>query len=360
MANQWKDRATEIRQGEELQTESLQAYLLEHLPGANGNLVVEQFPKGFSNLTYLIRLGEQQFVLRRPPFGAKIKSAHDMGREYRILSGLMDSYSKVPRPLVYCTDEAIIGAPFYVMERVEGVILRAKMPKEMHPDPTTMKGIAISLVDTLVELHEVDYQAIGLGDLGRPDGYIERQISGWRKRYFNAKTDEVPDLEMAAEWLANHMPKENKAALIHNDFKYDNVVLDLNDWTKITAVLDWEMATLGDPMMDLGTSIAYWVDAEDPDLMKELAMGPTTLPGNPGRKDVVEMYAQKSGQSIDHIVFYYAYGLFKLAVVIQQIYARYKKGYTQDKRFAGLIHGVKGLGMLAKQAIQKNRIDDLF
>lgn len=360
MPQNWTDRPTQIRKGEELPLEKLQAFLNDNLEGANGELVVEQFPSGFSNLTYLIKLGEQQYVLRRPPFGANIKSAHDMGREYKILSALSKTYPKAPKPLLYTEEENVLGAPFYVMERVQGVILRPNMPKEMHPEKSIMSGIANELIDTFVELHNVDYQSVGLGDLGRPEGYVERQVVGWTKRYFKAKTDEIAEIEKAAQWLADNMPKEVNPSLIHNDFKYDNVVLDGNDWTKITAVLDWEMATVGDPLMDLGTSIGYWVNPNDPDFMKMLNLTPTTLPGNPTRGEVVELYAQRSGRNIDHAIFYYIYGLFKIAVIVQQIYARYKKGYTQDKRFAKLNHAVKGCGVMALQAIAKKQIDDLF
>ncbi|MEO0473088.1 MAG: phosphotransferase family protein, partial [Bacteroidota bacterium] len=249
MAEQWMDQSTKIRAGEELDVQKLETYLLEKLPDANGKLQIEQFPNGFSNLTYLIKLGERQMVLRRPPFGANVKSGHDMSREYRILSQLEGHYPKVPRALLYTDDPEVIGAEFYVMERVAGVILRPKMPAEMIPDQATMAGIAHALIETFVELHAVDYQASGLGELGRPEGYVGRQISGWAKRYTKAKTDEIPEIDKLIQWLDQHQPAESSASLIHNDFKYDNMVLAADDWTKVIAVLDWEMATLGDPLM---------------------------------------------------------------------------------------------------------------
>lgn len=356
----WIDKPTSIRSGEELDFQKLQSYLTTHLPESEGQLSIEQFPKGFSNLTYLISLGDQQMVLRRPPFGANIKSAHDMSREYKILTNLIKVYSKVPRPLLYCEDKSVIGAPFYIMERVHGVILRSKMPPEMAPEAGRMSGIANALIDTFAELHAVDYQAAGLKELGRPEGYIERQISGWTKRYFKAKTDEFKEIEQTAKWLSENLPPEEPPSLIHNDFKYDNLVLDAEDWTKVIAILDWEMATLGDPRMDLGTSIGYWINPNDPDFMQQLQLTPTTLPGNPTRSEVVEMYIQKSGRQIDHVLFFYLYGLFKIAVIIQQIYYRYKKGFTQDKRFARLNLAVQGCGIMAQQAIQKKKIEDLF
>ena len=356
----WIDQPTKIRKGEDLNIESLQKYLNKQLPQHAGELVIEQFPGGYSNLTYLIKLGDTQFVLRRPPFGAKIKSAHDMGREYKILSALSKHWSKAPKPEVYTEDESIIGSPFYVMERVQGVILRPKMPKEMTPDAPTMSGISKALANTFAELHQVDYEAAGLGDLGKPNGYVERQITGWTKRYFKSKTNEIPEIEKVAKWLADHLPEENKPALIHNDFKYDNVILDPNDWTNIIAVLDWEMSTLGDPLMDLGTSIGYWFSPNDPDWMKQMSLSPTDLPGNPTRGEFVELYAKASGRDVGNILFYYVYGVFKIAVVAQQIYYRYHKGFTQDERFAKMILAVQGLANVGTRAIEKKRIDDLY
>ena len=360
MSADWTDQPTAVRTGEALDAERLQAYLSERLPGAGGTLVVEQFPSGFSNLTYLIRLADRALVLRRPPFGANIKSAHDMGREYRILSHLSPVYPKVPKPLLYCDDASVLGAPFYVMERVEGIILRSKMPQDMIPPPERMARIAEAFVDTFAELHAVDYEAAGLAELGRPQGYVQRQIEGWTRRYHRARTDEVPEIERAAQWLAEHRPSEADAALIHNDFKYDNLVLAPDDWGRVIAVLDWEMATVGDPLMDLGTTLGYWVDADDPPAMEQLGLSPTTLPGNPTRAELVERYAQKSGRDVGRVVFYYVYGLFKLAVIIQQIYHRYKQGHTQDPRFSRLIDNVRGCGHVATQAIEKGRIDRLF
>ncbi|NRB51048.1 MAG: phosphotransferase family protein [Saprospiraceae bacterium] len=360
MSNNWNDQAKAVRKGEELDIEKLEPFLQEKLNMPGAQLSIEQFPGGFSNLTYLIRLGETGFVLRRPPFGAKIKSAHDMGREYKILNALSTSYNKAPRPLLYTEDESVIRAPFYVMERVQGVILRPKMPKEMVPAPEIMQEVAVSLIDTFADLHAVDYQAVGLGDLGRPEGYVERQVGGWTKRYFKSKTDELKEIEKVANWLADNQPGESGTALIHNDFKYDNVVLDSADWTQIIAVLDWEMSTIGDPLMDFGTSLGYWVTADDPDWLHALALSPTILPGNPDRSEVVKMYAQKSGRDLSDVVFYYVYGLFKIAVIVQQIYYRYKHGYTQDPRFAKLNHVVKGLGVMAQSAILKKDIDRLF
>ena len=360
MSDKWIDKATNIREGEELNLGNLESYLLENLPDSSGQLKVDQFPGGASNLTYLISLGEQQLVLRRPPFGTKVKSAHDMGREYKVLSALSKSYDKAPKPLLYTEDESVIGAQFYVMERVQGVILRSKKGPASELEPETIGKIASSLMDTMAELHALDYKAIGLGDLGKPEGYPERQVVGWTKRYFKSKTDEMPEIERVAAWLGQHIPPTKSASLIHNDYKHDNVVLDLNDVTKIIAILDWEMCTLGDPLMDLGTTLAYWANDEDPDLLKMAASNPSALPGNPSRAELVQMYAEKSGTDIGDMVFYYVYGLFKLAVVVQQIYYRYKHGFTKDKRFANMNYLAQGMCQMGLRAIEKNRIDDLF
>jgi len=360
--NKWLDNSTKIRKGEELDVEKLQAYLQKHLPQnkSHEQLIIEQFPKGYSNLTYLLKMGDNDLVLRRPPYGANIKSAHDMSREFHILSNLTKIYDKTPKALLFCEDKSIIGADFYVMQRIKGVILRPKMPSDMIPNAETMAGIAQASVKTLAELHALDYKSTDLKDLGRPEGYVKRQIEGWTRRYFRAKTDEIGMIEQTAKWLANNMPKETATSVIHNDYKYDTLVLDTNDWTKVIGILDWEMATIGDPLMDVGTSLGYWIDADDHPKVKALQFSPTTSAGNPNRAEFAEMYANKSGRNLDDILFYYVYGLFKIAVIIQQIYARYKKGHTKDTRFAQLIHGVSACGLMATQAINKKRIDRLF
>ena len=358
MASKFLDKAREVREGEQLDLAALESYLkTQDLPGP---LTIEQFPKGHSNLTYLLRAGDQKLILRRPPFGAKIKTAHDMGREYRILSALHGVYPKVPRPYLHCEDESIIGAPFYVMQRVEGVILRGTTPPEgLGLDPDTMRRLSQSLIDGLSELHAVDVEKAGLADYGRPQGYIERQVTGWTERYFKAKTDEVPQVEEAAAWLAKNLQPETGAALIHGDFKYDNLVLDPSDLTRIISVLDWEMATVGDPLMDLGVTLGYWIDPSDPEEHRMLPFGPTLLEGNLTRMELVERYSKSSGRNIDNILFHYVYALFKIAVIAQQIYKRFVEGHTKDQRFAMMIMGVNILGKTAVRAIEKDRIYDL-
>lgn len=350
------DRPTTVRAGEELDADALLAYLHAAVPELTAPLEISQFPSGYSNLTYALHSGSREFVLRRPPFGASIKSAHDMGREFRVLSGLSRVYAKVPRPVVYCEDAEVIGAPFYVMERVHGVILRARpgAPGPTLP-PATVKGIAEAVVDELAAIHALDVDAAGLADLGRPDGYIARQIDGWTRRYQRARTDEVPALESAAAWLSANLPPEQRATLIHNDYKHDNVVLAPDELTRITAVLDWEMCTLGDPRMDLGTTLGYWIEPNDPPAVAGM-FGLTTLPGTPTREDVIDRYVAASGRDLDDPLFFYVYGVFKIAVIVQQIYARYRQGHTQDPRFAPLIHVVYGCGEMAAVALETGRI----
>lgn len=341
------DRAAPVRPGEELDTAALEAYLRDHLPGVAGPVEVRQFPRGFSNLTYLVRTGGREMVLRRPPFGAQVRGGHDVVREHRILAALHPVWPKVPRPLLCCDDERVLGAPFYLMERVTGVVLRDRPPRGVDLGPATMRGVSLAAVDTLAELHSVDWAAAGLEGIGRPEGYVRRQVEGWTGRWRKAITDEVPEMDEAAAWLAANLPAEGAPAVIHNDYKYDNLVLDPADLTRVRAVLDWEMATLGDPLMDLGTALAYWAEPGDPDEMKVL--GITHLPGNLDRAGVVARYAEKTGRDVSGIRFHHACGLFKVGVIAQQIYARYVAGKTRDPRFAGLLHVVRAAGRMASR-----------
>ena len=356
----WLDKAVEPRSGEELPVASLQECLLTNLPGTSGILQVHQFPGGFSNLTYQITLGVNTYVLRRPPFGAKIKSGHDMAREFRILSCLKTHYHKVPTPLYFTEDTSIIGAPFYIMERIEGVILRAGMPKEMYPDAQKMRAISEAWLETLVELHAVDPSVEGIAELGRPEGYIERQILGWGKRYELSKTNELPKVDFVIKWLAANQPKEQHTAIIHNDFKYDNLILKPENWEEVSAVLDWEMATVGDPLMDLGTSLGYWINPNDIDTMRDFQFSPSFLPGNLTREEIVHQYTLKTGRAIDSPVFYYVYGLLKIAVIVQQIYYRYQLGLTKDERFGRLLNVIDQISVVASRAIERKKIDNLF
>ncbi len=351
------DEPVPIRTGEELDVARLESYLIDRLPATNGPLVVEQFPSGFSNLTYLLRMGDQEFVLRRPPIGNAVKSAHDMGREYRVLSKLYLVYPPAPEPLLMCEDEQILGCHFYVMKRLRGVVLRkTNTPDELIATPGLVTTLCESFVDNLARLHQLDYQRAGLGDLGRPEGYVERQVNGWVGRYAKAKTDLNLAMENLGGWLSENLPAAIPPALIHNDYKYDNLVLDPNDLTNILGVLDWEMATLGNPLMDLGSTLAYWVEPNDPPEQHARAFGPTMLPGSLTRQQLAERYAQSADIELPDLVFYYAFGLFKLAVIVQQIYARFAAGKTQDQRFAQLNLMVESLGKTGLRVVETGKI----
>ena len=334
------DQAGMVRAGEELDLARLRPFLQEHF-GHSGPVSVEQFPSGHSNLTYLVRLGNEwlgnrEVVLRRPPFGSKVRSAHDMAREYRVLSKLHTAYPVAPKALLYCDDLSILNAPFYLMEPIRGMIVRREPPPGVPFPPETARRLSEAFLDNLARLHRLDYAAIGLADLGKPQGYLERQVKGWIERYHNSKTHDLPEVARISTWLTERMPASQPAALIHNDYKYDNVVLDPGDATKIVGVLDWEMCTLGDPLTDLGTALAYWTDPQDPEELQEIRSAPTTLPGTLTRAQLVERYAVATGRDPGDMVFYLTFARFKVAVIIQQIYYRYAQGLTQDARFAAM------------------------
>ena len=357
----WLDSALPTRAGEELDLEALGPYLRRQLSAAHGSdvlgdLVVEQFPSGFSNLTYLLRCGDLEMVLRRPPFGNRVKSAHDMGREFRVLKGLEGVYPLAPTPYLYCDDDNIIGAPFYIMERRRGIVLRRKLPPGLALAPVVADRLSEAFIDNLASLHTLDVEAAGLGDLGHGHGYVERQVRGWIGRYQKAQTDSWPELDRTAAWLADQLPMEEAVALVHNDYKYDNLLLDPNDLTRLVAVLDWEMCTVGDPLMDLGSTLAYWVERGDDARLRAVAFGPTAVTGSWTRLQLAERYQERTGAGLDNLLFYVCFGYFKLAVIGQQIYYRYFHGHTKDERFAQLNHMVGLLGEVAAKAIDRGRI----
>jgi len=278
-----------------------------------------------------------------------------MTREFNVLTSLQKAgYQKSPEPVLLCEDESIIGAKFYLMRRVNGTILRNRVPKNLKIEPATFNTLSKSAIDQLVYLHQLDIVSSGLGQLGKPEGYVQRQVDGWTKRYETSKTDEIASLNETAAWMKNNLPSLSSTAFIHNDFKYDNLVLNPNELSQVVAVLDWEMATVGDPLMDLGTTLAYWAEAHDSDALKPFNL--TWMAGNLTRQEVLNYYQEKSGKSIDNIIFYYAFGSFKVAVICQQIYFRYKKGITQDSRFASLIHVINACGENARRAINNLKI----
>jgi aminoglycoside phosphotransferase (APT) family kinase protein len=318
------------------------------LPGFEpAYLEVEQFPAGHSNLTFLLRSGSWEAVLRRPPLGPVAPRAHDMAREFHILERLHPSFPLAPEPYVLCEDAAVIGAPFYVMERRRGLVLDQDLPADWIADPTLHRSIAESLVQVLVDLHGVDWRAAGLGEIGRPDGYMQRQVSGWIERYGRARTDDVPEFELLAAWLSARLPESPPATVVHNDYKLNNVLLDLDDPRRLTAVLDWEMATVGDPLSDVASLLVYWTAPDEVELMGGLR-SVTAEPGFPGRAEIKELYARRSGRDLSCLDFYVAFAYFKLGVILQQIYARWHAGQTHDDRFSS--HGRVATNLIRKAA----------
>ena len=345
-----------IRIGEELNIDKLRIFLREKFAARSDEVEISQFPAGSSNLTYCVKIGDEEYVLRRPPFGNQVKSAHDMAREFKVLSKLSSVYRPAPKPLIYCDDENIIGAEFYLMERREGLIIRGESPENLKKSPKIQRRICESFIENLVELHSLDYEEIGLGDLGKPEGYAKRQVVGWTKRYFDAKTDEFSELEKVIKWLNVKIPADGKPALVHNDYKFDNIMLAPQNLTNITAVLDWEMATIGEPLMDFGTSLGYWMSREAGEEMLSMPFNPRLLMENIARRELAEMYAKKSDADLSNILFYYVFGTFKIAVIAQQIYYRFKKGFTRDERFAQFDLFVAALGRIALNAVENGEI----
>lgn len=350
------DHPAAIRQGEELDLAKLEPFLRRHFPNEAGALQVRQFPSGHSNLTYSLQLGERELVLRRPPFGSKVKSAHDMGREYRVLSKLHSVYAPAPEVLLYCDDVSILGAPFYVMKPIHGIILRRNLPHGLDFPAEKARRLSESFIDNLVELHRVDYAAVGLSDLGRPEGYLERQVRGWIERYDGSKTHDYPEVEKLSAWMQQRLPSTSVVSLIHNDYKYDNVVLDSSDVARVIGVLDWEMCTIGDSVSDLGTALAYWVDATDPEELQQNRWGPTIHPGSFTREEFVQHYARKTGCDVSQIAYYLTFARFKLAVIVQQIYFRYRQGLTKDERFASMPERIQILLRAAWHGAQTGQI----
>jgi aminoglycoside phosphotransferase (APT) family kinase protein len=344
------------RADERLDTSRLEPYLRSHLPGAEGALTVRQFHGGKANLTYLLRFGEREFVLRRPPLGPIPPGAHDMRREHRVLSVLHRQYARAPQSLLLCEDESIIGALFIVEERRVGFVIRDDLPAEFAGRPQLNRRIGLALVDALADLHLVDPAAIGLDGLGRVDGYLERQLSGWMRRWeasLGGPEEAESRVEMAPvlDWLRRTLPKERAGALLHNDYRLDNCLLDAGDPAHIVAVLDWDMCTQGDPLADLGYMLNYWVEPGDDPVWREIAAMPTWRAGFPSRAEAIARYGERTGSDVGEVLWYQAFAAFKLAVIIQQIYIRYVRGQTQDRRFASYAGRVIGLAKKAQTLI---------
>ena len=344
------------RADERLDITRLEPYLRTHLPGVEGKLSVAQFHGGKANLTYLLRFGEQEYVLRRPPLGPIPPGAHDMRREHRVLSVLHQRYRLAPRSLLLCEDESVVGAVFIVEERRRGFVIRDDIPAEFADRPELNRRIGFALVDALADLHRVDPAEIGLDGLGRIEGYLERQLSGWARRWEASLggPQEAPSRDGMAPvlgWLAGNRPKERAGALLHNDFRLDNCLLDTTDPAQIIAVLDWDMCTRGDPLADLGYVLNYWVEPGDDPAWREIASMPTWREGFPSRAAAIERYAARTGSDVGDILWHQVFAAFKLAVIIQQIYIRYVRGQTQDARFANYWRRVLGLARKARELI---------
>ncbi|HRC86339.1 MAG TPA: phosphotransferase family protein [Thermoanaerobaculia bacterium] len=333
MSPQGGDEAGPIRPGEELPLERLDAWLQARIPGLGGPPEVSQYAGGASNWTYRLRYPGADLVLRRPPAGTKARSAHDVVREHRLQGALRPVFPQVPEMVACCEDESVIGAPFYVMRHLEGLVLRRSLPPGLELSPGIARRLCLNAIELLAALHRVDFRAAGLESLAPGAGYIRRQIEGWAERYRKARTWNVPAGEKILAWLRERMPSSERICLIHNDFRLDNLVLDRADPSRILAVLDWELATLGDPFMDLGNALAYWVEAEDDFLARSTRRQPTHLPGMLRRREVVEHYCRASGLELENWPFYEVYGLFRLSVIAQQIYYRYHHRETRNPAF---------------------------
>lgn len=335
--------ARAVRAGEQLEWPRVAAYLRDHLDGDRvpgldpaRELAVEQFHGGHSNLTYLLRYGGVEVVLRRPPFGPLPPTAHDMAREYRWLAAIHPAFPLAPRPYLLCEDVSVAGAPFYLMERRRGVVIRADEPPQLIDRPAERRRVSRAMIETLASLHAMDVEKNGLSHLGKPAGFVGRQVRGWTERWQRSKIDQVPEMEALAEWLPAKVPPDPEApAVVHGDFKLDNIMFDPTDIGRMVAVFDWEMCALGDPLVDLGIVLAYWSHAMRLEPSDALA-SVTDRPGWFTRDEVVGCYAAASGRDLSRLPFYEAFAFFKIAVVIQQIFFRYKQGQTDDPRFAQL------------------------
>jgi aminoglycoside phosphotransferase (APT) family kinase protein len=324
----------EVRPDERLDTGPLEAWLRDNLDGAEGPFEYAQFGGGHANLTYLLRFGDNEFVLRRPPLGPVAASAHDMSREHRVLSVLWREFDLAPRCFSLCTDHDVIGADFMVMERRNGFVIRKDLPENLQGDPVLARRIGEMIIDCLARFHAADPAAVGLEAMGRPEGFAERQLEGWTGRWQAAKDQDIPAMDRLTAWLADNLPEPQAATFVHNDYKLDNMLVAHDDPARAVAVLDWDMCTRGDPLMDLGYLLTYWPEAGDPLTWRDSCPSPLWREGFPTRAEAVQRYAELSGLDVSQSAWYHAWGTFKIAVVIQQIYIRWLRGQTQDERFA--------------------------
>jgi aminoglycoside phosphotransferase (APT) family kinase protein len=350
-----------VRTSEQLDWDALASFARARLREVLGDsfdattpMTVEQFPGGHSNLTYLLRFGEQEFVMRRPPFGPVPPKAHDMAREYRILEAVHPVYKLAPRPFMLCEDPSVIGSTFYVMERRRGLVVRAEEPPELFDRPAERRRASLALIDALAGLHKVDIKAHGLDALGKPEGFVTRQVRGWNERWHGSQTSELPVMDALASWLIERLPPEaQRPTLVHGDFKLDNVMLDARDVGRLVGVFDWEMAAVGDPLIDLGILLAYWVHVSTAE-QRDAVSTVTKREGWYKRDEILERYGERTGLDLSRITFYEVFAVFKLAVVLQQIFYRYHRGQTDDPRFAHLDERVRWLADIATKLAEKS------
>jgi len=329
------DDTIEVRAGEQLNWPRVEQYLRAQLPTiGEGTIQVRQFPSGASNLTYLVQIGTWEGVLRRPPMGPIAPRAHDMQRESGLLARIHPVFPLAPQPYVFCADLEIMGVPFYIMERRRGFVINDTFPPGVTPTPELCRRLSETVVDTLVEIHAIDWQAAGLAEFGHPDGFLGRQVKSWIERYFRAQTEENPQVEPLVRWLSEHIPASPQPTLIHNDFKLNNMLMDTGNPTRPVAVLDWEMTTIGDPLFDFAISLGYWVQPDDPEELRSILPTITHLPGFLSRAEAMQRYAARSGRDLSSMHFHMTFAYFKLSVILQQIYIRWLRGQTQDPRFA--------------------------
>jgi aminoglycoside phosphotransferase (APT) family kinase protein len=342
-----------IRAGEEIDVRGLGEYLRGKVEGAELDVHVEQFPGGHSNLTYLVRAGDHEYVLRRPPLGPVAPKAHDMAREFHVLESVHPVFPPAPRVYLLCEDPAVIGATFFLMERRQGVVLRRDIPNEFIGDAVFPRKASEGFIDCLAQLHSIDVGRQPLAALGKPDGFLERQVRGWTERWQRAQTEDLPGMDRLIEWLSSRLPASVRPTLVHNDFKLDNIMLDSRNSGRVEAVLDWEMATVGDPLVDLGCTLCYWTQAGDPEMRGGSLSGITAEPGWYTRAELVRRYAEKAGRDVSGLGYYEVFGLFKLGVILQQIYFRYHRGQTHDERFSDFHLRVRGLMRAAVEMAER-------
>lgn len=342
-----------VRKGEELHVEKLREFLDINIPSfPDEPIEVLQFSAGHSNLTYQLKAGDWEAVLRRPPLGPVAPKAHDMEREYKIISAINPLFEPAPKPILFSSDESIVGAPFFLMERKHGVVIDSEFPADVKATPELCRRLSELMVDRLVELHSIDYTKTELTHMSKPEGFMERQVHGWISRYNRAKTDDIKDAENVMKWLAENIPQPKYTTIIHYDYKFNNAMFS-PDFTSMVGLFDWEMTTVGDPLADLGVTLSYWHEKDDPELLKSGLTKPsvTVMDGFFTRQEFIEAYGQKSGRDIGDMNFYMTFAYFKLAVIVQQIYYRYKMGQTQDERFSKFNHAVQSLMVHGNQTI---------